>query len=485
MEDAAQDIAQTGGCEPQRHGMVETMIIRATHGREIQVGQIVQQIRSLGAQAPGTGQGGRGAGLTCLKARQHLQTQEIAGKPRILVAGILNPEQGVLVGVSLKITTGHIQQGSPDGHPTGSGIPYAHAPCSPHPRPPQGAKQHGLSLIALVVGQNQACATGILLQSPMAGLPCRSFEPTRMIAPDHDLPHKKRHTQAVAKLPAPGEPAALTKPRELAWARTETSRVFLNPDGTHSVEVSNDRVNFKDDAGEWQPIDSSVGPSQADLSVLENAANDFTVTFAPLSKGGVKVVGPDGAELSFVPDVARDVAPKVGSKPNHVIYPEVWPGVDVEYIVRPSGVEEVLNVKRNPGRGTFPFLVGGAELRPSEGGGFDTFTKGKPSSLTVAPVSVTDRRGVAIDAAKAKPASAVGEVPQDSARRSSPAVKERFASPRRMDVAVDAGWLASLPAGEFPVRIDPTIGRSPLAIHVGEPQPLAIGSRHEGATPSP
>jgi len=34
MEDAAQDIAQTGGCEPQRHGMVETMIIRATHGRE-------------------------------------------------------------------------------------------------------------------------------------------------------------------------------------------------------------------------------------------------------------------------------------------------------------------------------------------------------------------------------------------------------------------------------------------------------------------
>jgi RHS repeat-associated protein len=282
--------------------------------------------------------------------------------------------------------------------------------------------------------------------------------PAALAEPLNRKPAPDPIADAVAKLPAPGEPAALTKPRELAWARTETSRVFLNPDGTHSVEVSNDRVNFKDDAGEWQPIDSSVGPSQADLSVLENAANDFTVTFAPLSKGGVKVVGPDGAELSFVPDVARDVAPKVGSKPNHVIYPEVWPGVDVEYIVRPSGVEEVLNVKRNPGRGTFPFLVGGAELRPSEGGGFDTFTKGKPSSLTVAPVSVTDRRGVAIDAAKAKPASAVGEVPQDSARRSSPAVKERFASPRRMDVAVDAGWLASLPAGEFPVRIDPTIG---------------------------
>ena len=206
MEDAAQDIAQTGGCEPQRHGMVETTRIRATHGREVQVGQIVQQIRRLGAQAPGTGQPGRGAGLTCLKARQHLQTQEIAGKPRILVAGILNPEQGVLVGVSLKITTGHIQQGPPDGHPASSDIPYAHAPCSPHPRPPQGAKQHGLSLIALMVGQDQACAIGILLQSPMAGLPCSRLEPTRMIAPDHDLPHKKRHAQAVAKLPTPHSP---------------------------------------------------------------------------------------------------------------------------------------------------------------------------------------------------------------------------------------------------------------------------------------
>lgn len=63
---------------------------------------------------------------------------------------------------------------------------------------------------------------------------------------------------AVAKLPAPGEPAALREPRELAWARTETGRVFLNPDGTHSVEVSNDRVNFKDDNDAWQPIDSNV-----------------------------------------------------------------------------------------------------------------------------------------------------------------------------------------------------------------------------------
>ena len=60
------------------------------------------------------------------------------------------------------------------------------------------------------------------------------------------------------KLPAPGEPAALREPRELAWARTETGRVFLNPDGTHSVEVSNDRVNFKDDNDAWQPIDSNV-----------------------------------------------------------------------------------------------------------------------------------------------------------------------------------------------------------------------------------
>ncbi len=281
--------------------------------------------------------------------------------------------------------------------------------------------------------------------------------PGRSSEPLNTAPPRDRLAEAISKQPKPKLDEPLKERRELASARSETGRVFLYPDGTHVVEVSNDRLNFKDASGTWQKIDSSVVVSKADPEVLASAANDFSVTFAPLSKGGVKVVGPDGTELSFVPDVANDVAPRRAAEDNRVVYPDVWPGVDVEYIVRPSGVEEVLNVKRNPGRGSFPFIVGGAELRPAEGGGFDAVTKGQPSSLSVAPVVVTDKRGVAIEAGKAGGSAGVGAVPADSARRNSGVVRERFANPRRFDVGVDPAWLASLPASEFPVRIDPTV----------------------------
>jgi hypothetical protein len=45
---------------------------------------------------------------------------------------------------------------------------------------------------------------------------------------------------------------------ELTDERTEQSRTLANPDGTFTTELSEGPINFKDDAGAWQPIDLSL-----------------------------------------------------------------------------------------------------------------------------------------------------------------------------------------------------------------------------------
>src|SRR5262249_19009364 len=76
----------------------------------------------------------------------------------------------------------------------------------------------------------------------------------------------------VAGGPAPG---AL----ELPGKRTASSNSYLNPDGSYTTVVAPQPVNYRDAAGEWQRIDTTLVPSQEAGYSVENAAGPFRALF--------------------------------------------------------------------------------------------------------------------------------------------------------------------------------------------------------------
>jgi RHS repeat-associated protein len=71
-----------------------------------------------------------------------------------------------------------------------------------------------------------------------------------------------------------------TSPTELPELRKEHSRVVANPDGTFSLQVSNNRLNFQDDTGVWQPVDLSLISSASGPYDFRVKALDREVRFS-------------------------------------------------------------------------------------------------------------------------------------------------------------------------------------------------------------
>lgn len=59
---------------------------------------------------------------------------------------------------------------------------------------------------------------------------------------------------------------------------TEYSNTVLEPDGSLTTEIYSSPVNFQDEAGDWQPIDNQLIPSEAPGYALENKAADYQVS---------------------------------------------------------------------------------------------------------------------------------------------------------------------------------------------------------------
>lgn len=111
--------------------------------------------------------------------------------------------------------------------------------------------------------------------------------------------------------------SAPIRAQELASERTERGSVTANPDGTFTARTSADRLNYRDSAGAWQPIDMSLATDISAPYGLRVKANDRTVRFSTATADGamaaasmgrytlkLRAVGygagtKQGAELSF------------------------------------------------------------------------------------------------------------------------------------------------------------------------------------------
>lgn len=127
--------------------------------------------------------------------------------------------------------------------------------------------------------------------------------------------------------------------------RTRFSSSYLTADGQVQAEISQVPVNFKDEAGGWQPIDSSLVPTDRPGFAAQNASNDFDV-FIPEDVDTKPVrLQDDAGWITFNP-VAATGTPEVAD--SSAAFDGNNANTDFEYQVEPTGLKESVNLAVAP-----------------------------------------------------------------------------------------------------------------------------------------
>ncbi|HEX9536661.1 MAG TPA: DNRLRE domain-containing protein, partial [Streptosporangiaceae bacterium] len=126
--------------------------------------------------------------------------------------------------------------------------------------------------------------------------------------------------------------------RELTSMRSEFSRAFLLSDGRRQAVISAGPVNYRDAAGRWEPVSTTVTRSPRAGWLVENTTNVFGSLFSSDPARLVRFELPGGGWLQTGLAGARRVAPRVSG--STVSYPGILPGVTLEYAVSPAGLKE-------------------------------------------------------------------------------------------------------------------------------------------------
>lgn len=252
---------------------------------------------------------------------------------------------------------------------------------------------------------------------------------------------------------------ALKDAKEDTAKRTETSRTFVQKNGTQVVEYGAQNAGYTDKNGKLHAIDpkltedsnyiNNVKQQQSNFQKLKfwdkpqaytGTGGPLTANFKPLStQEGVKV----GLEnqsitmrpLNATPDVKpKEITNKDGTKA--IIYEDVWNGVDVVYEYRGEAVKEMIVLRKPTDHNRFGFEVSGAniQLKHAKDGGVEVYKDAKPVFVIPAiTVMVTERGPVSNSGAKYE------------------------IQGNRLTVSLDKIWLSKQDKKQFPITIDPTV----------------------------
>ena len=114
---------------------------------------------------------------------------------------------------------------------------------------------------------------------------------------------------------------------ELQGMRDQTTKAFLNEDGSITQMVTSEPIHYVSDAGTWEDIDLNIQAYPEGWGVSENL---FTTTFAPEVAGGISV-----QVNEFVDPVISGLNPmlitldETGSAPEPYIAPPASNGIEV------------------------------------------------------------------------------------------------------------------------------------------------------------
>ncbi len=226
---------------------------------------------------------------------------------------------------------------------------------------------------------------------------------------------------------------------ELAADRTETSQTFRLPDGSREARIFETPINYRDNEGEWKPIEEGLEPG--DHGSLTNGANSFDLSLP-------KQLGSAPVRLSSEGDWVSDRLLGGGSEAAEVegstaVYEAASPGITFELSSISTGVEETIELDNPAQPSNFHYELDASQgVSPSlEEDGSVVFRGQDGSEVARLPApTISDSSFHAVPN------------PDAVAYRLKPLPDGNW----ELTVEADRTWLES-PARTWPVTIDPTI----------------------------
>ncbi|WP_410809440.1 LamG-like jellyroll fold domain-containing protein [Micromonospora sp. 067-2] len=232
--------------------------------------------------------------------------------------------------------------------------------------------------------------------------------------------------------------------KRVASAASEKADVYQNADGSFTRRVHQRPVNYRDSAGIWRPIDSTLVRNPAGRITVK--ANALGVSFAGSPTAGQPLVdlslgagrglsyGLAGADLDE-PTVDREM----------VTYDQIFPNVDLTLGVTGTEVKEslILRSAQVPTEYVYPLTLTGLTADIDDTGAA-VFRAADGSLAARMPVGYLE------DA----------KIDKTGAGAMSHAVRYEIVphlAGKALKVTIDGGWLRD-PARKFPVVLDPTTG---------------------------
>ncbi|MGA5821502.1 LamG-like jellyroll fold domain-containing protein [Kitasatospora sp. NPDC094028] len=238
----------------------------------------------------------------------------------------------------------------------------------------------------------------------------------------------------------PSDPAAGAT--EVTQARTPTTSVFQNPDGTKTMRVYSQPVHFKKPDGTWENIDT--GLSRRRDNRWAEAANDQLLSFSPNADGNALIdwTLDAGHRVSYSLRGAKPVG--AAASANTLTYPGALTDSDVVYNTLATGIKEslVLHSTAAPTTWVFPLNTTGLTASLDAAGNVRFSDEAGKVRMTIPHGFMEDS---ALD-----PHSGEG-VFSDAVTYKLTTVDGRPA----LQMDLDAAWLKD-PKRVFPVKVDPT-----------------------------
>ncbi|GAA4593682.1 hypothetical protein GCM10023194_58560 [Planotetraspora phitsanulokensis] len=239
--------------------------------------------------------------------------------------------------------------------------------------------------------------------------------------------------------------------KELTGKRTAHGRVFQLEDGRQQAEVSAEPLNYRDQAGKWQPIDTKISATDRPGFPYGNQTNAFSSFFGD-TPDSILHVALDDVSVTLGAEKVKPGKPQV--KGNTATYGYGESGARLSYQVTPEGAKEQIILASAPQEAAYTFTMKVDGLRAwQRPDGSIAFYRGDFDGTPVMEIPkpyMTDDR----DDASSPYGKAFSDKVSQSMQWDGPA------GLLRITVTPDRAWLAD-PARQYPVIIDPTIKIAP------------------------
>ena len=278
-----------------------------------------------------------------------------------------------------------------------------------------------------------------------------------------DLLNIPPHPSELDKVRPRAGPPAFDPARSRVVETTETKKLYANPDGTQTVELSTKPVRFRDEAtGGWRDIDLTLVPG-ADGTLGATAAAASAPRLSPEADATAAVVPTPAGTIGLrVPGAAAAPARVRG---HTATYPGAAAGRDLALALTVDGVEEsVVLPDAHADRAHRVQFALPAGLTARQSGGHVEFVDAKGAAVASFGSGLARDSGpgggsvapVAVRLASSSPAPGSERLPYSPPARALAERARPTGALASVEVSLDASWLAD-PARVFPVTVDPTL----------------------------